>query len=209
MAPLIRKKNGKDGSYMSTEETKAPTVDEMLDIIAKHEGSFVNHPNDRGGATNFGVTIGEYGEWIGRPATIQDMKNMKKEEARDIFRKKYYTKPGIDQLLPAQLQPIVFDACVLYGPKRAIIFLQKILNEFGNVAKKEEWETDLDGVLGPHTRKLIAEVCAEYSWEAVNNAYVEERIRFCEAIVRNRPSQKVFLKGWTRRANSFKRPITR
>ena len=192
-----------------TPEQKIPGIDEMLDTILKHEGGFVNHPNDRGGATNFGVTIGEYGEWIGRPATIQDMKNMKKEEARDIFRKKYYTKPGIDQLLPAQLQPIVFDACVLYGPKRAIIFLQKILNEFGNVAKKEEWETDLDGVLGPHTRKLIAEVCAEYSWEAVNNAYVEERIRFCEAIVRNRPSQKVFLKGWTRRANSFKRPITR
>ena len=69
----------------SSSETKIPTIEEMLDTILKHEGGFVNHPNDRGGATNFGVTIREYGEWIGRPATIQDMKNMKKEEARDIF----------------------------------------------------------------------------------------------------------------------------
>lgn len=193
----------------SSSETKIPTIEEMLDTILKHEGGFVNHPNDRGGATNFGVTIREYGEWIGRPATIQDMKNMKKEEARDIFRKKYYTKPDIDQLTPAQLQPVVFDACVLYGPKRAIIFLQKIVNEFGNVAKKDQWETEMDGVLGPHTRKLVKEICDEYTWEDVNNAYVEERIRFCEAIVRNRPSQKVFLKGWTRRANSFRRAASK
>ena len=182
-------------------------VEKMLDIILKHEGGYTLHPNDRGGATNFGVTIREYGEWLGRPATIQDMRNMKREEARDIFRKKYYTKPGIDQLIPASLQPIVFDACVLYGPKRAIIFLQKIINEFGTLAKNENWETDLDGVLGPHTRKLVKEICDEYSWEAVNNAYVEERIRFCEAIVRNRPNQKVFLRGWTNRANSFRKTL--
>lgn len=184
------------------------SIDEMLDTILKHEGGFVNHPNDRGGATNFGVTIKEYGEWIGRPATIQDMRNMKREEARDIFRKKYYTKPGIDQLVPAELQPIVFDACVLYGPKRAIIFLQKIVNEFGTASKTDDWETDLDGVLGPHTRKLIKEISDKYGWKAVNNAYVEERIQFCQAIVRNRPSQKVFLKGWTNRANSFRKNIS-
>jgi lysozyme family protein len=192
---------------MSSNKGDEITIDKMLDTILKHEGGFVNHPNDRGGATNFGVTIREYGEWLGRPSTVQDVRNMKREEARDIFRKKYYTKPGIDQLMPVPLQPVVFDACVLYGPARAIIFLQKIVNEFGTVAKKGEWKTSMDGVLGPHTRRLVKEICDEYSWEAVNNAYVEERIRFCEAIVRNRPNQKVFLRGWTRRANSFRKTI--
>ena len=178
------------------------SVDQMLDTILKNEGGFVNNIHDRGGATNFGVTIGEYGEWLGRTATVQDVKNMKVGEAKDIFRRKYYTKPGVDQLIP-DLQPIVFDACVLYGPKRAIIFLQKVVNEFGEAAKNLDWNTDLDGVLGPHTRELVRQLCNKYGSWAVNNAYVQERIQFCQEIVRNNPSQKIFIKGWTRRANGF------
>lgn len=35
-------------------------VEKLVPQILKWEGGFVNHPNDKGGATNKGITIGTY-----------------------------------------------------------------------------------------------------------------------------------------------------
>lgn len=166
------------------------TVDEMLTTILKNEGGYVDIPQDHGGATNFGVTIGEYGVYLGHTATKEEVKNMPIAHAKDIFRKKYFEKPGIDKIDP-ELQPIVFDASVLYGPSRAIKFLQEVIR------------VDADGKIGPNTIEKAKLRCAEMGAWAVVNAYVQKRIDFCKAIVANNPSQKIFLKGWINRANSF------
>jgi len=171
------------------------TIDQMVDTILKHEGGFVNLKQDRGGATNFGVTIKEYGDYLGRPATVEDVRLMKKETAREIFKKKYYYAPKIDKL-PTEIQPVIFDACVLYGPKRAIIFLQRVLNDHGATLVD-------DGVLGDKTVTLAFSTVTILGASTIIRAYVKKRIEFCEAIVRNNPSQKIFIKGWTNRANSF------
>lgn len=180
------------------------SLEKIIDDILKAEGGYVNHPNDRGGPTNYGVIQSEYSRYLGRPATIEDVKKMPIAHARDIFKKKYYFEPKIN-LLPDALQPVVTDACVLYGPKRAIIFLQTILNKdrLDSDDPSKIKELDVDGVLGPATVLRAKEAVDEFPPYTVN-AYVNERIRFCEAIVRNRPNQKVFLKGWTNRANSFR-----
>ena len=167
------------------------TVDEMLLTILKNEGGFTNHPDDHGGATNWGVTIGEYGVFLGRKATVADVREMPIEHAKTIFAKKYYVGPGIDKL-PAGIQPVVFDASVLYGPKRAIIFLQKILN------------VGADGSIGPATIAAADNAVKLIGIDSLINAYCDSRIEFCQAIVRNNPSQRVFIKGWTNRANSFR-----
>lgn len=174
----------------------AKTVDEMLNDILKNEGGYVDIPQDRGGATNFGVTIGEYGLYLGHPASKEEVKKMPIAHARDIFRNKYYLKPGIDKIA-GPLQPVVFDASVLYGPVRAIKFLQEVIG------------VESDGKLGPKTAAASIEACQNQGAWAVVNAYVAKRIAFCEAIVRNNPSQKIFLKGWKNRANKFleKKPV--
>jgi len=168
-----------------------PTIDQMLNTILKNEGGFVDIPQDHGGATNFGVTIGEYGVYLGHPATKEEVKKMPIAHAKDIFRKKYYDKPGIDKI-ELELQPVVFDASVLYGPSRAIKFLQTVVG------------VNPDGVIGPATVKAATDLVFKNGIVAVVNDYVQERIDFCNQIVRNNPSQKIFLKGWTNRANSFK-----
>lgn len=178
--------------------TKTITVDSIIDTILKNEGGYVNHVADRGGPTNFGVTQRVYSEFLGRPASIDDVKNMKIETARQIFKNNYYLKPKLDRL-PLELQPVITDASVLYGHPRAIIFLQNILLAAGHKIGKA------DGVIGPATI-LAAEtyVKDQDGAKKLVNLYCDERIAFCERIVASRPSQKVFLKGWTKRANSFR-----
>lgn len=172
------------------------SVQSIIEEIIRREGGYVNHPNDRGGPTKYGITQKTLSRYLGHQVSIEDVKNMTKETAYEIYERDYYKGPRLDTL-PEEIRPVVTDASVLYGPKRAIMFLQNIVNEagFGPIS--------VDGVLGPMTRsKVLEAVEAMGPWFI--NAYVEERIMFCERIVANNPSQSVFLKGWTNRANEFR-----
>jgi len=172
------------------------SVEHIIKDIIRREGGYVNHPNDRGGPTKYGITQRTLSRYLGREATIEDVKNMTQETAYEIYERDYYKGPRIDTI-PTEIQAVVTDASVLYGPKRAIIFLQNIVNEagFGPIST--------DGILGPNTRNKVIEAYNNMK-EYFINAYVEERIMFCKRIVANNPSQSVFLKGWTNRANEFR-----
>jgi lysozyme family protein len=175
------------------------SLHDPIDTIIKHEGGYVNHPNDKGGPTKFGVTQDVYSEWLGRDATVEDVKSMTEEVARDIYESKYLTGPRI-HLLPEPLQTQVLDIAVNSGPRTAVKMLQRVVNKagFGPV--------DVDGVLGPNTRKVVETANAEMG-PFLSNALVDERRAFFEAIVARNPSQKVFLKGWLNRAESFREQI--
>jgi len=171
-------------------------VKEIINGIIQREGGYVNHPNDRGGPTKYGITQKTLSRYYGYSATIEQVQTLTKDVAYDIYEKDYYRAPGIDKL-PKEIQAIVTDSSVLYGPRRAIKFLQEIVNEagFGPIS--------VDGALGPNTRRTVITAYSEMGPYFIN-AYVEERIMFCERIVANNPSQNVFLKGWTNRANKFR-----
>lgn len=168
----------------------------MLNTILKHEGGFVNDPNDRGGATNFGVTQATYSEWLGRTATVDEVRRMDIDTALEIYRANYYFKPRINGF-PEPTQPQIFDCAVNHGQKRAIKFVQTIINLS---------DVDLlvvDGLNGPRTMKAAAKVY-EAMGDYFINAIADERIDFYRRIVARDSSQKKFLKGWLNRANSFK-----
>ena len=71
-----------------------------------NEGGYVNHPNDRGGATNYGISSRIYPN--------EDIKNMTRERADAIYYRDYWLKPKIDQL-PDEFAEIVFDDGVVQG----------------------------------------------------------------------------------------------
>jgi lysozyme family protein len=178
------------------------TLDETLNFIIQNEGGYVNNPNDRGGPTNFGVTQATLSNYLGRQASIEEVRNMTVETAKEIFTRNYIVGPRIDSL-PAPIVPVVADASVLYGPRRAIMFVQRVINSagFGPI--------DVDGVIGPMTRDKAAQC---YGNGTINqsamgpmmiNAIVYERNSFNERIVANDPTQQIFLQGWRNRANKF------
>lgn len=171
-------------------------VEEILDDIIRREGGFVNHPADRGGATKFGITEGTLEVYYGRAVTVDDVKNLSEEQAREIYTRQYYVNPRFDTL-DEEIQPIVVDTGVLFGPRRAVIFLQSIVNQagFGPI--------DEDGILGPDTRGRVNDAVKEMGLYFIN-AIVEERINYHKMRVAQHPSQQVFLKGWINRAEEFR-----
>lgn len=171
------------------------SIQDMLNDMVEREGGFVNHPNDRGGATKYGVTIGTLSKYLGKPATISDVKALDVETAKDIFSRSYFLAPGLDGL-PSNIQPVAFDMSVLHGPRAAVRMIQEVLTLAG-------FPCDADGRIGPKTR-MLAKTAGILMGDFLVNAIVERRVEFLNAIVEARPSQSVFINGWTRRANSFR-----
>lgn len=144
--------------------------EQAITILLKHEGGFVDHPSDPGGATNYGITqrVARQNGYMG------DMRSLPLSIAQDIYRKQYWDAIKADQL-PTALRFHVFDAAVNSGNGQAIKWLQRCAGV-----------TD-DGVIGPITIKASAAVSpAQYS---------AMRLRFMTGL----SNWSSFGKGWARR----------
>lgn len=156
----------------------ASRFDTALAEILRHEGGYVDHPKDPGGATNRGVTLGTLSDWLGRPATKAEVKALTVADVAPIYRAKYWNAVKGDDL-PAGVDLIVFDLAVNSGPRRAARFLQEVV---GAAA---------DGVIGPAT---IAKVNALPPL-AVIDGMAERRERFYRGL----GTFQTFGKGWMKR----------
>lgn len=165
-------------------------IDKMLEDLLVVEGGYVNHKADKGGPTKYGITLDTLSDYLGRTATILEVQGLDKDTAIKIYRKKYYLDPGINKL-PEAIQPIIFDAGVNSGPTAGIKILQKLLG------------LEPDGIIGPKTIKE-ATTDVTISEKDFINHLVDARRQKYESIVAKNPSQKVFLKGWLNRAESFR-----
>jgi len=172
------------------------TIDEMIADVLDKEKGYVNHKNDRGGPTNLGITQQTLSHWLGRQATIAEVKALTKATATKIYKANYYYAPHID-LLPDDIEPILFDISVNSGGSRAIKILQQALYDKGYPVG------EADGVVGKKTVKYANEWVAALGGVAIDTL-VDYRIKFYRRVIANDPSQKVFEKGWLARAESFR-----
>ena len=99
---------------------------ESLDVVLKHEGGYVDHPEDPGGRTNMGITQAVYEKYLGRTVTEEEMKDMKIGDVRIIYKESYWDKIKGDDL-PSGIDFCVFDWAVNSGVSRASRALQKIV----------------------------------------------------------------------------------
>ncbi len=171
-------------------------VEQLLDDILRREGGFVDHPDDRGGPTKFGITLQVLASYLGRAVTRNDVRELSEDLAREIYKRNYFYGAKIDTL-PEAIQAFVFDSAVNHGQGRAIKFVQEVCNDAGYAKRLR-----VDGLMGPNTCRA-AEWAQETMAAGFLQALVEKRRNFYYLIAELRPSQQVFLKGWLNRIDEF------
>src|SRR5882672_6955907 len=90
------------------------------------EGGFVDDEDDPGGATNMGITHKTLTEWRGVPVSVDDVKNLTRDEALQIYQARYWN-PNKSDDLPAPVAVVLFDGAVNSGPGESAKFLQRAL----------------------------------------------------------------------------------
>lgn len=161
----------------------ASSYDRALKLVLAHEGGYVDHPSDPGGATNLGVTIGTLSAWLGRAATKAEVRALTAAKVAPIYRTRYWDVVCGDDL-PAGLDYAVFDFAVNSGPARAAIALQRLVG----VAD--------DGRIGPITLKAVATRDAK----ALSGQLCDSRLVF----LRGLSTWPTFGKGWSNRISGVR-----
>lgn len=183
-------------------------VETLAREIVAREGGYVNDPDDPGGATKHGVTIGTMArlgmdlDGDGR-ITPADVRRLDRDQAVEIFLEHYYARPRISAL-PAVLQPSVFDMYVNAGAN-AVRILQRLLGELGEAVA-------VDGVIGPQTIRAAKAALAKAP-DHLADAYGIARRNYYYDLADRRPSSRKYARrrdggkgGWIRRAEEFISP---
>ncbi|HBD3716491.1 TPA: hypothetical protein KJD76_003588 [Escherichia coli] len=100
-------------------------------VILRHEGGYVNDPNDRGGETNMGITIATWRAYapidLGIEATFSTLRNMTKEQAEIIYYNHYWEPKGFCKLENTKVALMVYDWTITSG--RAVKQIRKMLHD--------------------------------------------------------------------------------
>ena len=91
-----------------------PSVEQIARQIVAREGGYVNDPDDPGGATNFGVTIGtmqSLGMDLNRDGRIDaaDVRALTRAQAEQIFVEQPMRNEALELDLPLQRAPRVIE----------------------------------------------------------------------------------------------------
>jgi lysozyme family protein len=172
--------------------------DPIIDGILAVEKGYVDHPNDRGGPTNYGITVA-----VARANGYQgNMRDLPIGLARSIYERRYIVEPKFDQVaaINADIATELIDTGVNMGPSRAAEFLQRWLNGFNSGGSRYA-ELFVDGRLGPVSLEALK---AFLKWRGVEGGKVMlkalngvQGTRYLEITEANK-SQRDFLYGWIR-----------
>ena len=147
--------------------------------ILIHEGGYVNHPKDPGGATNKGVTQRVYDAYRTRKdKTLRSVKYIDDAEVIEIYKEQYWDKIAGNRL-PSGADYAMYEFAINSGPVRAAKFAQEILG------------VTVDGVVGNVTIQAIS----DYGVQKFIQDLCHKRWKWLKTL----RTYKTFGRGWTRR----------
>ena len=181
------------------------TVRQIAEDIVAREGGYVNDPDDPGGATNHGVTIGTLRalrhDVTGDGRVDEaDLRGLTRSEAVDIFIRHYFERPKLAHL-PPEVQPALFDMYVNAG-SNAVKLLQRMLTRNGFPCAD-------DGIIGPGTIAAATGLAARHPGQ-INLLYGIARRDYYYRLADARPTSRKYARrrnggkgGWITRAEDF------
>ncbi len=169
------------------------TAFDIIEKVIKVEGGYVNHPDDKGGETNYGITI----KTARSSGYVGSMRDITKETAMKIYKKQYWDIIKGDSILKLSedVAEEVFDTSVNAGSYLAIKILQRVLNVMNNKQKYYK-DIDVDGIIGKGTIAALADYLSvrksNILVKAMNCLQGSHYITLCE----RKEKQEVFVYGW-------------
>lgn len=177
------------------------------EIVAR-EGGWSDDPDDPGGATMRGVTLGTLRR-LGidldgdGDSDRDDLRRITEAQAAEIFLEHYYRRPRIAEL-PEPVQPGLFDMYVNAG-RNAVEILQRLVIDM-------RIEIEVDGLIGPQTIEAVARAQAAAPAHFAD-AYGIARRNYYYALADRRPALRKYARrrdggkgGWIARAETFIAP---
>lgn len=156
--------------------------------LMRWEGGYSNNPKDRGGTTNYGISLRFY-KSIKPDATEEEIGELSKSDAAQLYYDHWWV-PNKYREIDYTVAVQVFNFAVWMGAKRAHKLLQRAIMATSGEPLK------IDGIVGPKTKEALKK-CEPGRVVSALRSEAGGRIRW---LLRADPSQKVFEKGWLRRA---------
>lgn len=162
------------------------SYDKLVSEIMVAEGwpKFTDKPNDRGGPTKGGITLGALSTHLGRQATVEELKALPEATARTIYEQAYIVAPGFSRLNDERIVAYLVDIAVTSGQKRSIRYLQRVVGAVD------------DGNLGPKT----AAMANIWDPKRLLDRLIAYRAVKMAALVQEDPTQIEWIEGWIARA---------
>ena len=157
-------------------------------LLEQLEGGFASRDNSAG-AVNFGITERWYRSAIDPNATSETIRNLTREQAREIRR--VYWWPMWGQIANQRLATALYVTAVNTGPRQTITLLQRALNKLDAGLKE-------DGIMGPRTEAALQAAESYHDWIVDCFKYV--LLTFYRKLAASNPAQYADdLPGWQAR----------
>lgn len=169
---------------VAEEETTSP-YNSIKKSVMKTEGGFSNNPDDKGGATNKGITLQTYSQFLGRPASVEELKNISDKDVDSIF-SRYYNEAGGDRIKDPRIQEVLTDQNYNKGTN----FLNRINDMLGTPRGSSLSQEAIDRINNMDPDQFIA-------------AVLQSEREIYKKIAEKDPSQKQFSRGWDLRIQNL------
>ena len=173
-------------------------IDQLITAVMKTEGgdAYTHDPDDAGKETKWGITVASARAYGYTGA----MKDLSKDVARAIYRKRYVDEPRFGEVFAIEpnIGAELIDTGVNMGTAVAAMFLQRWLNGFNDTGSRYG-DLHVDGRIGPVTLDALR---AFLRWRGPQGITVLLRglngvqaTRYLE-LTESKPSQRKYLFGW-------------
>lgn len=188
--------------------------DRAIEKTLAHEGGLVDHPEDPGGVTNYGISLRwaraemkSAGDDLADILDVDDdgdmdaddIRLLDRDTAKQVYRIGFWDRYRYSQVVSQDVAEKIFDMTVNMGPRQSHKNAQRALRAAGE-------DVVDDGIIGPATRSALNRASSGCVLAAMRS---EQAGFYRMLIARNAslrkegihvPDFRVFEKGWLRRA---------